>query len=124
MGDIPPELTVHYVSQEVNISDEASEWTPVQFVVHADVERRMLLAEKAELEAQDAAAENGDGGGGGDAASAARLNAVQTQLEQIDADTAEERAAIGIGPGLVRVSVGIESAEDILKDFQDALDAI
>ena len=50
VGDIPPELTVHYVSQEVNISDEAAEWTPVAFVVHADVERRMLLAEKAELE--------------------------------------------------------------------------
>ena len=94
VGDIPPELTVHYVSQEVNISDEAAEWTPVAFVVHADVERRMLLAEKAELEKDD-----------DDSADASRLNAVQTALEQIDADTAEERATalltnLGFSPEL------------------------
>ena len=47
MGDIPPELTVHYVSQEVNIEEERLEWTPVQFVVHADVERRLLMVEEA-----------------------------------------------------------------------------
>ena len=46
VGDIPPELTVHYVSQEVNIEEERLGWTPVQFVVHADVERRLLMLEE------------------------------------------------------------------------------
>jgi cystathionine gamma-synthase len=33
----------------------------------------------------------------------------------------EERAELGVGPGTVRVSVGIEAAEDILADFAQAL---
>ena len=83
VGDIPPELTVHYVSQEVQLSEDAVEWTPVAFVVHADVERRMLLAELAEL---NASAEDAD------AEQAKRLNDVQTALEQIESETAEARA--------------------------------
>ncbi len=35
----------------------------------------------------------------------------------------EERAAIGIGEGLVRVSVGIEEPEDIIADLDQALEA-
>ncbi|MGA7194414.1 MAG: PLP-dependent aspartate aminotransferase family protein [Anaerolineales bacterium] len=35
--------------------------------------------------------------------------------------TAEERARVGIPDGLVRLSVGIESAEDILSDLESAL---
>ncbi|RME46241.1 MAG: PLP-dependent transferase [Chloroflexi bacterium] len=35
--------------------------------------------------------------------------------------TPEQRAAIGIGDGLIRVSVGIEAAEDIIADFAQAL---
>jgi cystathionine beta-lyase/cystathionine gamma-synthase len=35
--------------------------------------------------------------------------------------TAEERAAVGIGDGLVRLSVGIEALEDIVVDLSDAL---
>lgn len=35
--------------------------------------------------------------------------------------TPEERAAVGIGDGLVRMSVGIEAAEDILADITQAL---
>ncbi|HEV8113923.1 MAG TPA: aminotransferase class I/II-fold pyridoxal phosphate-dependent enzyme [Planctomycetota bacterium] len=34
-----------------------------------------------------------------------------------------ERAAAGIPPGLVRVSVGIEDVEDLIEDFEQALDA-
>ena len=34
-----------------------------------------------------------------------------------------ERAGLGIGPGTVRVSVGIEAAEDIVADFTQALAA-
>jgi cystathionine gamma-synthase len=33
-----------------------------------------------------------------------------------------ERAELGVGPGTVRVSVGIEAAEDIVADFAHALD--
>lgn len=35
----------------------------------------------------------------------------------------EERAVLGVGPGTVRVSVGIEDAEDIVSDFAQALSA-
>jgi cystathionine gamma-synthase/methionine-gamma-lyase len=35
--------------------------------------------------------------------------------------TAEERARIGIPDGLVRLSTGIESADDILADLESAL---
>jgi cystathionine beta-lyase/cystathionine gamma-synthase len=34
-----------------------------------------------------------------------------------------ERAAAGIPPGLVRVSVGIEDAEDLVEDFEQALES-
>ncbi len=37
--------------------------------------------------------------------------------------TAAERAELGVGPGTVRVSVGIEAAEDIVADFDQALSA-
>ena len=35
--------------------------------------------------------------------------------------TPEERAELGVGAGTVRVSVGIEAAEDIIADFEQAL---
>ena len=35
--------------------------------------------------------------------------------------SADERARIGIGDGLVRVSIGLEAAEDLLEDFGQAL---
>jgi cystathionine beta-lyase/cystathionine gamma-synthase len=38
--------------------------------------------------------------------------------------TAEARQRLGIGDGLIRVSTGIESAEDLLADFGQALDAL
>jgi len=34
------------------------------------------------------------------------------------------RARIGIGDGLVRLSVGIEALEDILSDLEQALDRV
>lgn len=36
----------------------------------------------------------------------------------------EDRKALGITDGLIRMSVGIEATEDIIEDFQQALDAI
>jgi cystathionine gamma-lyase/cystathionine beta-lyase/cystathionine gamma-lyase/homocysteine desulfhydrase len=38
--------------------------------------------------------------------------------------TPAERAALGIGDGLVRISVGCEDAEDLLADLRGALDAV
>jgi cystathionine beta-lyase/cystathionine gamma-synthase len=35
--------------------------------------------------------------------------------------SAEERQRAGIRPGLVRVSVGIEDIEDLIADFNQAL---
>ena len=82
VGNIPPEVTVHYVSQEVQLDEAMLLWTPVQFVVHADIERRMLLEEQAALSGRDAA----------DDAEARRLVELQQMLENIEAETAQERA--------------------------------
>jgi O-succinylhomoserine sulfhydrylase len=38
--------------------------------------------------------------------------------------TEEERHAVGITPGLIRISTGLEYREDILKDILQALDAV
>ena len=38
--------------------------------------------------------------------------------------TPEERARIGIGDGLVRISVGIEDLDDIIADLDRALQAV
>ena len=38
--------------------------------------------------------------------------------------TEEERKAVGITPGLIRISVGLEHREDILNDILQALDAV
>ena len=34
----------------------------------------------------------------------------------------EERQAVGIQPGLIRISVGLEHIEDIIQDLEQALD--
>jgi cystathionine beta-lyase/cystathionine gamma-synthase len=36
----------------------------------------------------------------------------------------EERNRLGVTPGLVRISVGIEDAEDLLADLDQALEAV
>src|SRR4030095_6826112 len=36
--------------------------------------------------------------------------------------TPEERAAVGITPGLIRISVGLEHRDDILQDILQALE--
>ena len=57
------------------------------------------------------------------------LGAVETMITHPASMThvevpAEERRARGLGDGLVRLSVGIEDAEDILADLEQALDAL
>ncbi len=46
-----------------------------------------------------------------------------TGVETIRPLTAEEQAASGVTPGLVRLSVGIETAADIIADLESALSA-
>ncbi len=36
----------------------------------------------------------------------------------------EQRAALGIGPGLLRLSVGLEDADDLIEDLAQALEAM
>jgi cystathionine gamma-synthase len=57
---------------------------------------------------------------------AASLGGVETTISYPEITshrglTPEERAQLGVGPGTVRVSVGIEAAEDIVADFAQAL---
>ncbi len=57
---------------------------------------------------------------------AASLGGVETTISYPEITshrglTPEERAQLGVGPGTVRVSVGIEDSEDIVADFAQAL---
>ena len=59
---------------------------------------------------------------------AASLGGVETTISYPEITshrglTPTERAQLGVGPGTVRVSVGIEAAEDIVADFGQALGA-
>jgi cystathionine beta-lyase/cystathionine gamma-synthase len=59
---------------------------------------------------------------------AASLGGVETtisypELTSHRSMSATERAELGVGPGTVRVSVGIEDADDIIDDFSQALGA-
>ena len=84
-GNFPPNLTVHYVSQEVNLSVEQKMKTPVEIVVDADLERKMLLEESTELDELSIADKL-------DIDGAARLGECLARLVEIEADTAHVRA--------------------------------
>ena len=45
VGGLPDDLSVHYVSQEVTLTEEEENSTPIAVVLAADVERTMLLEE-------------------------------------------------------------------------------
>ena len=63
VGNLDPCTSVHYVSQELHLTPEQEEWRPAALVVEADVERRLLLAESAELAAKAEAKECAPGAG-------------------------------------------------------------
>jgi ATP-binding cassette, subfamily F, member 3 len=85
VGDIPANVTVHYVSQEVNLTDAQRIKTPVEIVVDADIERTLLLQEVIELE-QKIATESLDAKG------SHRHGEVLARLEEIGSDSAHRRA--------------------------------
>ena len=78
-----PLAQVHYVSQEVVLTEATLKMTPVEVVVNADVERRLLLEERDALLAAEARGEPIDGerlqGPGG----------VLEQLQLMDEETVE-----------------------------------
>jgi ATP-binding cassette subfamily F protein 3 len=82
-GGVHPAVTIHYVSQEVVLSAASLLLTPVDVVVRADVERRLLLAEHAELTAAEERGAEVD---------SARLQHVLDTLTHLDSDTVELRA--------------------------------
>ena len=85
VGKIPNNVSVHYVSQDVQLTEEIRNLTPAQCVVRADVERTMLLAEAKEMEAK---ADSGDY----TAEDRERHSRCLELLEHIKADSAERRA--------------------------------
>lgn len=85
VGDVPSNVSVHYVSQEVKLTEEQRGKTPVMCVVDADIERTLLKEELAYLEAK--AAE-----GVLDAAGSGRHGDVLARLEEIGGDSAPRRA--------------------------------
>ena len=85
VGNVPANVSVHYVSQEVKLTDDQRTKTPIECVVSADIERALLSEELAQLEAQ---AE----GGTLDSKGSVRHAEVLTHLSEIGSDTAPRRA--------------------------------
>ena len=85
VGEIPVNVTVHYVSQEVNLTDAQRIKTPVEVVVDADIERTLLLQEVVEMEKKIATESL-------DAKGSQRHGEVLSRLEEIGSDSAFRRA--------------------------------
>mmetsp|Transcript_30482 Transcript_30482/g.73134 ORF Transcript_30482/g.73134 Transcript_30482/m.73134 type:complete len:749 (-) Transcript_30482:30-2276(-) len=85
VGEVPVNVTVHYVSQEVNLTVDQKNKTPVQCVVDADLERSLLLKELEEINVKADAGEL-------DAKGSQRHGDVLVRLEEIDANSADRRA--------------------------------
>jgi ATP-binding cassette, subfamily F, member 3 len=85
VGNVPENVTVHYVSQEVNLTETLGRQRPVECVVAADVERSLLLDELAAIEEQASA-------GSLDEHGSKRHAQVLSRLDEIQSDSAERRA--------------------------------
>mmetsp|Transcript_28412 Transcript_28412/g.36749 ORF Transcript_28412/g.36749 Transcript_28412/m.36749 type:complete len:800 (-) Transcript_28412:246-2645(-) len=85
VGNVPSNVTVHYVTQDVHLTQSMSKMTPVEIVVLADIELRLLLSESKEL---DELAEKGEL----DEIGQIRQVEVLERLEMIESDSAERRA--------------------------------
>jgi ATP-binding cassette subfamily F protein 3 len=53
VGGLAADVSVHYVTQEVTLTDAQEDALPAEVVLQADVERRLLLLDVAEMEAQE-----------------------------------------------------------------------
>jgi len=81
VGTLPDGMRTHYVSQDVKLTDGELNKTPCEIVSEADVERRLLLDQKARLEGKCSTAEENE-----------EFKACLSQLEAIDASSAAIRA--------------------------------
>ncbi len=98
VGDVPSNVTVHYVSQEVSLTEKQRKKTPVELVVDADIERSLLVEEKAQLEELASSGELDEKG-------SRRHGEVLSRLDEIGADSAARRATdlldnLGFSPEL------------------------
>merc|ERR1711871_1037328 len=82
VGDIPSNVSMHYVSQEVKLTEETMSMTPLQAVIAADIERKLLMEEMEHLESLEELSNE----------QSERQNDIIGQLEIIEADSAERRA--------------------------------
>ena len=85
VGDVPSNVSVHYVSQEVKLTEEERNKTPIELVVDADIERKLLCGELAVLEGMAA-------DGTLDEKGTIRHAEVLTHLSDIGSDDAPRRA--------------------------------
>jgi len=85
VGDVPPNVTVHYVSQEVNLTEAQRNKTPVECVVDADLERTLLLQEVQRFEEIAARGEL-------DPTGSKQHGDLLLRLDEIEANSAERRA--------------------------------
>lgn len=85
VGDVPSNVSVHYVSQEVKLTEEERNKTPIELVVDADIERKLLCGELAVLEGMAA-------DGTLDEKGTIRHAEVLTHLSDIGSDGAPRRA--------------------------------
>ena len=53
VGGLDNSISVHYVTQEVSLTPAQENQLPHEVVLSADIERRLLLAEVAEMEEQE-----------------------------------------------------------------------
>ena len=107
VGGLDPSVSVHYVTQEVSLTETQENALPADVVLAADIERVILLQEVVKMEAQDRAdldLEDETGGGGGkgglkkenplDAeARRKKLAAAHERLIAMDANGAPARAS-------------------------------
>ena len=85
VGDVPSNVTVHYVSQEVSLTETQRQKTPCELVVDGDIERNLLTEEKSKLEDLASRGELDEKG-------SRRHGEVLSRLDEIGADSAARRA--------------------------------
>ena len=98
VGGLAADVSVHYVTQEVTLTDAQEDALPAEVVLQADVERRLLLADVAEMEAQEAlddkaSEENSKISPEQAEARRKRLAAAHERLLAMDAEGAPSRAS-------------------------------
>ena len=90
---------MHYVTQEVSLTDAQEDAVPAEVVLQADVERRLLIADVAEMEAREAREAREEKGSSGHVSPREaekrrkKLAAAHERLLAMDAEGAPSRAS-------------------------------